>query len=111
MRRKEQELEEKQKQIGQQLQQLQHQMQQLQYQQQCLNSDDETADNQQQRSTSDTVPPTPTGAVQEALRVAEGDATCERERARQMLQELESSLHFKNLTVPSAPCGGRPHEV
>ncbi|CEL93816.1 unnamed protein product [Vitrella brassicaformis CCMP3155] len=107
MRRKEQELEEKQKQIDQQLQQLQHQIQQL------LNIDNETADNQQQRSTSDTVPSTSTEGGQEAPRVAEGDATGERERARQMLQELESSLHFKNLTVPSAPCGGRPrpHEV
>ncbi|CEL98058.1 unnamed protein product [Vitrella brassicaformis CCMP3155] len=109
MRRKEQELEEKQKQIG---QQLQHQMQQLQcQQQQRLNSDNETADNQQPSSASDTVPPTPTGAVQEAPRVAEGDASGERQRARQMLQKLESKLHFKNPAVPSAPGGGRPHEV
>ncbi|CEM14593.1 unnamed protein product [Vitrella brassicaformis CCMP3155] len=111
MRRKEQELEEKEKEIDQQLQQLQHQMQQLQHQQQQrLNSDNETADNQQPSSTSDTVPPTPTGAVQEASRVAEADATGERQRARQMLQELESNPNFKNLTVPSAS-GGRPHEV
>jgi len=111
MRRKEQELEEKKKQLDQQLQQLQHQMQQLQCQQrQRFKSDNETADNQQPSSASDTVPPTPTGAVQEASRVAEGDATGERQRARQMLQELESNPHFKNPTVPSAS-GGRPHEV
>ncbi|CEL98044.1 unnamed protein product [Vitrella brassicaformis CCMP3155] len=103
MRRKEQELEEKKEQLDQQLQQLQHQMQQRQR----LNSDNETADNQQQTSTSDTVPPTPTGAVQAASKVAEGDATGERQRTRQMLQELENSPHFCNF--PPAP-GQSPAE-